>query len=140
MLWLHAVLLFAPYTPPPCHPSDVHRFPPCIHVASSSESESYYPEIHCPAIEARLDWLRANQAWGSREVGEWNDLDEQIDEQVRIEGTWGYLFRARWLTEHDGDPSWYLEKLREQLGEKRYAAGKMPNPIPLHRYYEVPPR
>ena len=141
MLWTHVyVLLFA--VAAPCQLSDVDRFPPCVHQLGShdaaADNDRPFPE--CPAIELRLEWLKANRALPYRDLGEWNDWDEQIREQEERERLWRLLWWARRYREMEY-PSSVLERiweLREAIGEEAYAAGQMPSPIPVHRYREIP--
>lgn len=65
--------------------------------------------------EPQWDWYTEalKEAWGLREI--WNNL--------------GYAHDA----EHPMHKRWYLERLREVIGERDYRHGRMPPPIPTWR-------
>lgn len=143
MLWTHAVVLLIVLAPPPCSIADLDRFPLPIHEEvcqpyGDGESEGYYT-TSCPPIDPRMDWLRAQRAMHLRDWIEW---DEQIAEQERIKETWYLLWKARVFAKpkclNPYQCAEVLQDLRDILGERDYALGRMPPPIPVHRYTEIP--
>lgn len=143
MLWTHAYVMILVLAPPPCHPGDVDRFPPCVHEEQWSVDSEGKPS-HCwitgsPVIDPRMNWLRSQRAMHLRE---WVELDEQIAEQERLEEVWKLLWYARAYRKTGNGHITIdrLQELRDIIGERAYALGEMPSPIPLTRYTEVYPR
>lgn len=138
MLWTHAVVLILVLSPPPCCPADLDRFPPCIHEGPCDDEACYI--TGCPAIASRQDWLRAQRAMHPRE---WEEWDAQIAEQEQLEETWKILWYARVHRKqkcYSPDLCVYqLQRLRDLLGERDYALGRMPPPVPIHRYRSIDP-
>lgn len=138
MLWTHAYVLLLALSAP-CRISDVDRFPPDIH-GTQTYDEGGCSAIRPDSIESRLQWLRlAQNVGGSREWWAWQ---EQILEQELIDETWQLLWEARVYRSLWADNPEILNclrQIRERIGEAAYAAGRMPPPIPFHRYRSINP-
>lgn len=141
-MWFSAAATILLLSPPPCCPGDLARFPPSIH---SEECATYGDGdtegcwvTGCPVIDPRMNWLKAQRGMHPREWIEW---DEQIAEQEQLEETWRLLWRARtYCRMKCYSPRMCaetLQELRDRIGEQDYALGRMPSPIPLHRYFTV---